>query len=110
MKKARMALVAVLAMAAFGLATPQPSKAATALICNGAGRLVATPQEGGGAIWSVSGGGRCLEPFSSTSEPRTVTFRGVGTSDNLGLCTPGSLLVTNLGIAVHLDMVKRGRA
>ena len=107
MKKVRLALVVMLAMAAFGFAAPQ-SHAATSLICNGAGRVVATPQPGGGAVWHVSGGGSCFEPFSASSEPRTVTFNGVGTSDNLGLCTPGSLLVTNLKLLVHLAMVKTG--
>jgi len=108
MKKARLALVAIMAMAAFGLVSPQSSQAAASIICNGAGRLEATPQPDGTAVWTVSGGGRCLEPLTPNSQPRILTFAGTGTSTGLGLCSPGGLLVTNLQIVVDVHMFKTG--
>src|SRR5919106_6016418 len=77
--------------------------AQSALVCDGAGRL--TAQNGTPATWQVSGEGRCVEA-GLTSQPRLLEFSGSGTSDSLGLCTPGQLLVSNLELDVAVSTTR----
>jgi hypothetical protein len=90
---------ATLALAAMAGA---PVASAKMEICTGAGKLTAQSAAGplGSAHWQVSGNGQCASP----REPQTVTFGGKGTSDSLGLCTPGHLIVQRLSLGVRLTL------
>jgi hypothetical protein len=92
------------------LATVGSSTAQAAPLCNGAGSLKATDPPGPGpATWEVQGAGRCFNPLQfPIREAETVQFEGTGTSDSLGVCSPGSLLVTNLVLNVTVTKTGAG--
>lgn len=76
-----------------------PATAAPTGTCSGNGTLRA--QNGTPATWQISGNGSCI----SAAVARNVSFTGQGTSNTLGLCTPGSLVVTNLRLNVTISWV-----
>jgi hypothetical protein len=84
------------------LAAPGPASAAhLGFTCDGAGTL--NIQDGATPVWTVDGSGRCTDlALINPSEPRTVTFHGVGTSAPF-TCTPGlnpTLISTGVVIPV----------
>jgi hypothetical protein len=103
---ARHLLIGVAALlATLSIGGVTPAAAQSALVCDGAGRL--TAQNGTPATWQVSGQGRCIEAGFG-SQPRRLSFTGSGTSDSLGLCTPGRLVVTNLRLNVTVSTTRAG--
>jgi hypothetical protein len=104
-RKRLTAMAGVLACAvALGVVLSAPGPAAAqhlGFVCNGAGTL--NIQDGATPLWTVDGRGRCDDPaVPPNSEPRTVVFRGTGTSDGF-TCTPGlnpTLISTNLVLRV----------
>jgi hypothetical protein len=105
MKARRLSLGVVALLGALSVGGTGSAHAQSALVCDGAGRL--TAQNGTPATWQVSGQGRCLQPGFG-SQPRTLSFNGSGTSDSLGLCTPGRLAVNNLELDVTVSITRAG--
>ena len=105
MNARRLSLGVVALLGALFIGGTGSSHAQSALVCDGAGRL--TAQNGTPATWQVSGQGRCLE-LGFGSQPRMLNFEGSGTSDSLGLCTPGRLVVSNLELDVTVSITRAG--
>jgi hypothetical protein len=82
-----------------GAGTVHTGAASTQLLaCTASGKTDIAPAAAPatGFDWTISGSGSCLDVALGGSNPRTVTFTGSGTSDNLGLCSTSLLMNLNL--------------
>lgn len=100
--RVRLSLLATAAAVALLAALGTSTAAANPLACNGSGQLRA--ENGSPATWELSGKGSCLDLSVTNSTPREVTLSGVGTSESLGLCTPGGLVVRDLRLDVAMTL------
>jgi hypothetical protein len=79
------------------------------LVCTASGKADIAPAVTGTAFdWTISGSGSCLDVALGGSNPRTVSFTGTGTSDNLGLCSTSLLMNLNLTVTATITNTKTG--
>lgn len=99
-KPIRSVLALLLVTVALVALSAGPASAGPRLNCVANGQVLNAQNPDETWSWSVFGTGPCLDGGNG---PFFVTFQGVGTSDNLGLCS-GDLVVQNLEIEVQLNI------